>query len=44
MMTDLLPDLGNSTMNSIEISIHIAGGIGRGWSVPEILIGFPLLH
>jgi len=43
MMTNLLPDLGIPTMNSIEISVHIAGGIGRGWSVPRVLIVFPLL-
>jgi hypothetical protein len=41
---DLFPDLGNPTMKSIEISIHIVGGIGRGWSVPGILIVSPLLH
>jgi hypothetical protein len=44
MMNNLLPDLGNPTMKSIEISIHITGAIGRVWSVPGILIVFPLLH
>jgi len=44
MMTNLLPNLGNQTMNSIEISIHIASGTGRGFSVPRVLIISRLLH
>jgi hypothetical protein len=44
MMMDLIPDLGKLTMKTIEISVHIAGGIGRGWSVPKILTISPLLH
>jgi hypothetical protein len=43
-MTDLFPYLDNPAMNSIEISIQIEGGIGRGWSVPGILNVSPLLH
>ena len=43
MMTNLLPDLGNPTIKSIEISLQIAGGIGRGCSVPGDLMVFHLL-
>ena len=38
MMTDLFPILGKPTMNSIEISHQIAGGIESDWSVPGDLI------
>jgi hypothetical protein len=44
MMIDLFLDLGNLALKSIEISVHIAGGIKRGWSVLVILIVSPLLH
>jgi hypothetical protein len=43
MMIDLLPDLGNPTMKSIEISYQIADIIGSGWSVPRVLNISPLL-
>jgi hypothetical protein len=43
MMTDLLSNLGNLTMKSIEILVHIDGGIGRVWSVLGVLIVSPLL-
>jgi hypothetical protein len=43
MMTDLLSDLGKMTMNSIEISIHIVGGIGSSWSVHGVWTISPLL-
>jgi hypothetical protein len=36
MMIDLLLDLGNLTMKSIKISIHIACGIERCWSVLRV--------
>jgi hypothetical protein len=44
MMTYLLHDLGNHVIKSIEISLQIAGGIGKGCSVTEDLIVSPLLH
>jgi hypothetical protein len=44
MIIDLLLDLGNLTIKSIEISIQIAGGIGIGCSVLGDLIVYPLLH
>ena len=44
MMTNLLHDLGNPTMKSIEMSIQIAGGIGSSLSVPGDLIVSPLLR
>jgi hypothetical protein len=44
MMTDLLPDLGNPIMKSIEISLQIVGGIGSGCSVPRALTFSPLFH
>jgi hypothetical protein len=37
-MTKLFPNLGKPTINSIEISIQILGGIERGWSVLAALI------
>jgi hypothetical protein len=43
MMTDLFPYLGNLTMKSIEILVHIVGGIGIGCSVHGVLIVSPLL-
>jgi hypothetical protein len=44
MMIDLFPNLGKMKMNSIEISIPIAGGIGILWSVPRVFTIYPLLH
>jgi hypothetical protein len=44
MMTDLLLNLGNPTMKSIEISIQMVGGIKTDWSVPGALNVSPLLH
>jgi hypothetical protein len=44
MMIDLFIDFGNLALKSIEISVHIAGGIKRGWSVLVISIVSPLLH
>jgi hypothetical protein len=44
MMTDLLLDMGKTTMKSIQISIHIVGGIESGWSVPRVLIVLLLLR
>jgi hypothetical protein len=44
MMTDLLPDLGNPTMNSIEIYFQIEGGIKIIWSVLRALTLSPMLH
>jgi hypothetical protein len=44
MMTNLLLDLGNPTMKSIEISVHRESGMRRGCSVPEVLIVSPLLY
>jgi hypothetical protein len=44
MMTDLLSDLGKTTMKSIEIYIQIVGGRGSGWSVQRGLKVLPLLH
>jgi hypothetical protein len=43
-MIDLLLYLGNPSMNSIEVSVQIVGGFGRGWSVPRDLIVSPLFH
>jgi hypothetical protein len=43
-MTSLLPHLGRPTMKSIEISLHIEKGIGRGWSVSGALTVSPLLR
>jgi hypothetical protein len=43
MMTNLLPNLGNLTMKSMEISVQILGGIESGWSVPGALIFFSLI-
>jgi len=37
MMTKLFLDLGKLTMNSIEMSFQIVGGIEIGWSVPGFL-------
>jgi hypothetical protein len=44
MMADLFPDLGNPTMNSIEICVQIVVGIGSDWSVPGDLNLSLLLH
>jgi hypothetical protein len=44
VMNDLLLDLGNTTIKSIEMSLQIAGGIRIDYSVSVDLIGFPLLH
>jgi hypothetical protein len=44
MMIDLLLDLDNPTIKSIEISLQIAGEIGSGCSVPGDLIVSPLLR
>jgi len=43
MMTHLLPDLGNPTMKSIEISLQIEGGIDNSSSVLGALTVSPLL-
>ena len=43
MMTDVLPDLGKTTMKYIEISVQIVGGRGIGWSVLGGLKISPLL-
>jgi hypothetical protein len=44
MMNDLLPDLGKPTMESIEISLQIEGGIESVCSVTGALTISPLLH
>ena len=44
MMTDLLPDLGNPTMMSMEIFVEMDDGMARGWKVPGGLINSPLLR
>jgi hypothetical protein len=44
MMTDLLSNLGKSTMKYIEMSLQIAGGIESSCSVPGALAVSPLLH
>ena len=31
MMIDLFPTLGNPTMKSMEISVHMDVGMGMGW-------------
>jgi hypothetical protein len=44
MMIDLLPNLGNPMMKSIEISFHIVDGIGRGCNVSGVnFTVYPLL-
>jgi hypothetical protein len=44
MMTNLLPDLGNPTIKSIDISLQIAGGIEISYSVRGDLIVSLLLR
>ena len=43
MMNNLLLDLGNPTIKSIEIFLQIAGVIGSSCSVPRDLIVLSLL-
>ena len=44
MMTKLFLDLGKLTMNSIEMSFQIVGGIEIDWSVPSSLSISHLQH
>ena len=44
MMNDLLLELGNPTIKTIDISLQIVGGIGSSCSVPIDLTVSRLLH
>jgi hypothetical protein len=44
MMIVLMSDLDMTTMNSIEISFQIVGGIGSGWNVLGDFNVSPLFH
>ena len=44
MMTELLPDFGTPVMKSMETSVYIEAGKGKGCKVPGSMIVSPLLH